>query len=253
MLLTQAIPQEVLNAQAIFVSHSGGKDSQAMLAYLIRLGLKDKLVIVHSDLGDMEWEPMGDWIKSISFGCPVNVIEPPTNFWALCRKYKRLPGGNRNRFCTSELKTRPINNFIKEYCRNNGLNNVISAIGLRSQESKVRAEKEVFTRCKASNKKIRITEWLPIKDFLLENVWEEIAQASQVPHKVYSQGFSRLSCVFCVFGRIGEHKLAAQLKPELAQKFAQLEHDLGKAIRLKQIKKVKYPKYLTEYTAIKLA
>ena len=49
-------PQVVQDADVIFVSHSGGKDSQAMLAQLVRLGLKDKIVLVHADLGDMEWE-----------------------------------------------------------------------------------------------------------------------------------------------------------------------------------------------------
>lgn len=48
------IPEEVLTAEVIFWSHSGGKDSQAGLANLIRMGLKDKIVIIHADLGEME-------------------------------------------------------------------------------------------------------------------------------------------------------------------------------------------------------
>jgi DNA sulfur modification protein DndC len=47
----------VMNSEVIFVNHSGGKDSQAMLAYIMNLGFKGEIVIVHSDLGEMEWEP----------------------------------------------------------------------------------------------------------------------------------------------------------------------------------------------------
>ena len=87
-------------ADVIFVNHSGGKDSQAMLAQLVRLGFKDKLVIVHADLGEMEWEPMKKWIKKNSFGIPVHVVKAELSFWDLCRKYGRLPSGQA-RFCTS--------------------------------------------------------------------------------------------------------------------------------------------------------
>jgi len=58
-----------------------------------------------------------------------------------------------------------------------------------------------------------------------------------------------LSCVFCPFGRINEHKKAAKLKPELYQEMVKLEKDLGKTIRLKQKDGVKSNKYLDEYCA----
>lgn len=63
--------ETVLNAQVIFVNHSGGKDSQAMLAYLMTIGFTGKMVIVHADLGEMEWEPMHDFISQNSFGFEV--------------------------------------------------------------------------------------------------------------------------------------------------------------------------------------
>ena len=77
------IPVEVIEAEAIFVNHSGGKDSQAMLARLVALGFQGKLVIVHSDLGEMEWEPMHAFIESNSFGLPVTVVKPDLTFFEL--------------------------------------------------------------------------------------------------------------------------------------------------------------------------
>jgi len=240
-----SLPSEVVNAQAIFVNHSGGKDSQAMLAALIDAGLKERLVVVHADLGEMEWEPMHKWIEETAFGLPVHVIKPSLDFFELCRKYKRLPSGLA-RFCTSEMKTNPINRWIKSYCAENGLNRVVSALGLRAEESPLRAKKQALVIGKASTRACDIVEWLPILDYLLQDVKDTIENAGQEMHKVYSQGFSRLSCVFCVFGKVSEHKQAASMRPELFKKMSELERELGKTIRIKQKNKVKLPYFLDE-------
>jgi DNA sulfur modification protein DndC len=242
------IPQEVKEAQVIFVNHSGGKDSQAMFAALVRQGLGSKLVVVHSDLGEMEWEPMKPFIETNCLGRGVHVVEPEIGFFELCRKYDRLPSGLA-RFCTSELKTRPIGKWIHDYCAKHGITKAVNAIGIRAEESPARAKKSPLTRSKLSRVKkgLEITEWFPIFDYKLNDVWNEIRMLGQTPHPIYSQGFSRLSCVFCVFGRVGEHQLAAKRRPELFQKMVKLERDLGKTIRLKQRNKVKYNKYLDEY------
>ncbi len=244
---------EVLNAEKIFVNHSGGKDSQAMLAALVAAGLKEKLVIIHCDLGEMEWEPMHDWIASTSFGLEVHVVRATEDFFQLCRRFDRLPSGLA-RFCTSELKTVPAVEFVRNYCAAHGLTNVVEALGLRAEESPLRAKKNAYERrnilkdtADRSAGKIQIGTWLPILHYKLADVWGEIQAAGQVPHRIYAEGFTRLSCVFCVFGRIEEHKKAALLKPELYRKMVQLEKDLGKSIRLKQREGVKSNKYLDEY------
>lgn len=253
------IPNEVLEAEVIFWSHSGGKDSQAGLASLVRMGLKDKIVIVHADLGDMEWEPMHHWIESISFGIPVHVVRADFDFFGMVRKYERLPSGN-NQFCTDMLKTEPIKAFIHDYMYKNNLKVAINATGMRAEESERRAKKKPFTLSKGDHtsgmhmvkkhSEHTVYDWLPIFKYTTEEVFEEIKNADQEPHKIYSMGFSRLSCVFCVNGRIGEHKKAAQLRPELAQKMIDLEKEIGRAIRVKQVKGIKVPKFLDEYVSV---
>lgn len=242
------IPTEVLEAQVIFVNHSGGKDSQAMLAHLVKLGLGDKIVVVHADLGEMEWEPMHGFIERNAFGKEVHVVKPKLSFFELCRKYARLPSGVA-RFCTDQLKTKPIGEWIQKYCAERGITKAINAIGIRAEESPARAKKEPFKLSKVSRKKQNLTvhEWFPIFDFKLSNVWLSIKEANQSPHEIYSKGFSRLSCVFCVFGRINEHQMAAKMRPELYQKMVVLEKELGRSIRLKQVKGVKTNKFLEEY------
>ncbi|MEW1568446.1 hypothetical protein AB0454_36395 [Streptomyces sp. NPDC093509] len=54
------VPDELIrDADWIVVSSSGGKDSQAMLSYVVQraraLGMLDKVVVVHADLGRAEW------------------------------------------------------------------------------------------------------------------------------------------------------------------------------------------------------
>ena len=224
----------------IFVSHSGGKDSQAMLAALVAAGHGPNIVIVHADLGDMEHEPMHDWIVQNSFGLPVHVVTPPRDFYQLARDYKRLPSGQA-RFCTSKLKTDPIRKWVTEYCRTHGITEAKIAIGLRREESATRAAKPEFSRVNAL-----ITDWHPILDLTEAQVFETIRAAGQAPHRVYSQGWSRLSCVMCVLGRKAEHLKARELYPEKFRKMAELEKELGKSIRLKQRNGIKLNSYLEE-------
>ena len=250
------VPREVTEAEVIFVSHSGGKDSQAMLAALVRAGLKEKLVLVHSDLGEMEWEPMEHWISKNSFQLPLNVVKSDLDFFSMVRKYRRLPSG-RQQFCTDFLKTQPITAFIHDYMERHGITKTINATGMRAEESPRRAKKLPFTLSKGEGTSGMyqprkypshlVHDWLPIFDYTTAEVFGEIAHAGQEPHQVYSMGFSRLSCVFCVNGRIEEHKRAAELRPELAKKMSELEREIGKTLRLKQVKGVKLPKYLDEY------
>jgi len=257
--LLRHTPKEVQNADVIFISHSGGRDSQAMLALVNRMGLMHKVVIVHSDLGEMEWQEMKPWIESISFGKQCHVVKADLDFFGIARKYGRLPSG-QNQFCTDMLKTKPINVFIHDYMDKHGLKTAINATGMRAQESKRRAKKNPFQLSKgAGTSQMHMTrkhpthtvhDWLPIFGYTHEEVGQEIELAGQSEHKIYSEGFSRLSCVLCVNGRISEHKEAVLRRPKLAKKMAELERELGKTFRLKQIKGVKYPKYLDEYTAI---
>lgn len=259
MDISRFTPQEVKDADVIFVSHSGGRDSQAMLALLKRYDLLHKAVIVHADLGEMEWEEMKPWIETISFGLPVHVVRAEMDFFQLVRKYMRLPSG-RQQFCTDFLKTQPIKEFIHQYMYDRGLKTAINATGMRAQESPRRAKKNPFCLSKGKgtsemhmvqkHSEHTIYDWMPIFHYLHEEVGEEIALAGQKEHRIYSEGFSRLSCVLCVNGRIGEHQEAARRRPELARKMAQLEREVGRTLRLKQKNKIKYPKYLDEYIEV---
>jgi DNA sulfur modification protein DndC len=255
-MLNHISPESLDQAQVIFVSHSGGKDSQAVLAYLKTLNVLDKVVVVHADLGEMEWEPMHHWIERNSFGLPVHVVRAEEDFFALCRRTGRLPSG-RQQYCTDVLKTKPITAFIHDYMSKHGLTLALNVTGMRAAESKRRAQKLPYTLSKGEGTsdmmrpklypKHIIHDWMPIFRFSDLEVFAQIAQAGQEPHSLYSQGFSRLSCVFCVNGRVEEHQKAAEMRPELALKVANLERELGKTYRTRTVNKVKLPKFFDTY------
>lgn len=243
---------EVYEAEVIFVSHSGGKDSQAMLAHVKALGLLNKTVIIHADLGEMEHENMVPFIEANSFGLPVNVVRAEHDFFWWARYNERIPD-SKSRFCTSRLKTEPIAKFIHDYMSKHGYTKAINATGIRAQESKERSHKNPcgvsdMTQVR-KHKEHTITDWMPIFSFGLDQVWQVIKQAGQVPHPIYSKGFTRLSCAFCVLGRIGETQLAAKLYPTKLALMEQLEQDLQKTIRTKTVKGKMMRRYLGEYVS----
>ena len=57
---------------ALFVvNHSGGKDSQAMLIHLRQMGIpEDQMLIIHADLGEVEWEGNLDHITRYAGSIP---------------------------------------------------------------------------------------------------------------------------------------------------------------------------------------
>ena len=134
---------------------------------------------------------------------------------------------------------------MKKYCEEHGFTRAISALGLRADESKSRLEKALKVGTIYPKTKL-ITIWTPIMWFTLPDVFEEIKLAGQVVHWVYKK-FSRLSCVMCVYGKVGEHKHVMKDRPAIFDKMAALEVELGKTIRMKQRDNVQYRKYLSEY------
>lgn len=242
-------------AQVIFLSHSGGKDSQAALAQLKKEGLLSKVVIVHSNLGEMEWEHMTPWVEKNSFGLPVHEVQAEEDFFEMCYRVGKIPSGNMQ-FCTDNLKTQPIAGFIRSYMYEHGITKAINATGMRAAESKTRAKKSKYCMSKGRHtsgmmmpKKhptLEIWDYHPCFDFSEQDVYDIIEEVGQTVHHVYSLGFSRLSCVMCVNGRVDEHAKAIQLRPELARKVAKLERDLGKTYRMRSIKGVKVNWYMDE-------
>ena len=65
------IVKELVRRGALFVvSHSGGKDSQAMLIEVRKIVPASQILVVHADLGEVEWPGTLEHAAATSKGLP---------------------------------------------------------------------------------------------------------------------------------------------------------------------------------------
>jgi len=200
----------------IIVSYSGGKDSQACLIKAVEKYGADKITAVFCDTG---WEHPETY-KHITSTCDQMNVELVTlkskfDFVSLAVYKKRFPSTNA-RFCTSELKMKPMIDYVlslKDSC--------IIIQGIRAKESASRAamlpECMYFKSYFEQNKKGRtayrkkdIIEWSKTKDasvlrpifsYTAQEVIDTILDAGMKPNPLYSRGFSRVGCFPCIMCR----------------------------------------------------
>ena len=233
-----------------YVGHSGGKDSQAMYAAVRKVVPDHQVRVVHADLGDIEHAGIKDFIRDnidheLIIANAVFEDGSPKDFFSAVRARRATldrkgqfdaPAfpSSAQRFCTSDLKTGPIWKAIKA----DGDNPiVVNCVGIRAEESKARAKKidkrgTLNLNKKSTNGKRDAYDWWPIAHWTIEEVWAEILEAGQWPHEAY--GFDgttatdndRLSCVFCIFGSVKDLRHGARLRPDLVEKYTDLERDV---------------------------
>jgi len=228
---------ELIAAGATFIcNHSGGKDSQAMLIKLLEVVPASQIVVVHASLGDVEWKGALEHAEEQTRAAGLDFI--------VARAEKSLPDMVERRFesrpsvpswpstshrqCTSDLKRNPIEREVRRWLKANGKTLVVNCMGLRAQESRDRAKREVLTlNTKNSVAGREWYDWLPIHTMQIAEVWATIAAAGQKPHPAYALGSERLSCVFCIMASKNDLKLGRQYNPDLFAKYVELEKKTG--------------------------
>jgi 3'-phosphoadenosine 5'-phosphosulfate sulfotransferase (PAPS reductase)/FAD synthetase len=227
--MTPAIADLVARGALFVINHSGGKDSQAMAA-VVRAAVPDaQLLVVHAELGEVEWEGCEDLIRKTTEGLPLVVCQSVTDFWGMVDRRGMFPSPS-NRQCTSDLKRGPIEREIRRYLKAHpefgGL--IVNCMGMRAQESPGRAKLQTLKLSERNSKAGREWhEWLPIHDMLETEVFETIAAAGQEPHWVYAAGMRRKSCAFCIMACQADLTRAAELRPALYAKYVAKERELG--------------------------
>ncbi len=230
--------RELVQRGALFVcDHSAGKDSQAMWVLLRHLVPADQLVLVHADLGEVEWPGNVEHIQRYSAGAPLVVAKPVRGLLQMVEdRFKRRPEvpcwpDKARRQCTSDLKRGPIEREIRRYLkanpRFNGL--VVNCQGMRADESPDRKKLVAFKRGTPEQNAAgrEWWEWLPIHHLTREEVFALIAEAGEEPHPIYAKGMTRLSCCFCIMASKGDLTTAARLNPSLYARYAEIERRTG--------------------------
>jgi DNA sulfur modification protein DndC len=239
----------VAEGALFYVSHSGGKDSQAMYNVLKNLIPPDQIVVVHANLGEVEWPGVIDHIKR-NISHELNVVKAGKNFLEMVEKRGMWPSA-AYRQCTSDLKRGPIFKFIRNDLKARNSTLAVNCMGLRAQESSARAKKEPFAYNKQESVNGRVIRhvynWLPIFHLTTGEVFEDIHEAGQKPFWAYEKN-ERLSCVFCIMGCVNDLRHGAEQNPELFKRYVELEKKIGHTMFVRG----KVPVFLEDHIGIKV-
>lgn len=253
----------------IAVSYSGGKDSLACLLHLLDLGVpREKIELHHQDV-DGHGEPLMDWpctpayVKATgeALGIPVvfswreggfvremlrdNTPTAPVSYERNGQRVSlptvRATSGTRLKFpqVSADLSVRWCSPALKIDVFARVLNNdpgykgkkVLVITGERGQESPARAKYEDAEEHRCNSRNHLVHAWRPILDWKEEQVWGIIEKWRVRPHPSYLLGFSRTSCLPCIFGNDDQWASVNRLDPERFRRIADLERQFGTTIR----------------------
>lgn len=206
----------------VAIGVSGGKDSCAAaiatVEHLRSIGHCGEVVLIHADLGRVEWADSLPTCERLAafLGVELLVVRREAgdmmDRWLQrwrdnVRRYAALacvtiilpwstPG---MRFCTSELKSQPM---AQALVRRFPGKRIISACGVRRDESKERSDALTSEENDLLAKKTLGTsgvDWNPIAAWTTEDVFAYCAARGFDMHEGYTRfGMSRISCAFCI-------------------------------------------------------
>ncbi|WP_435111619.1 phosphoadenosine phosphosulfate reductase family protein [Nocardiopsis synnemataformans] len=226
-------------ADAGIIAHSGGKDSGAAfflvasLAY--EMGMLDKLTVLHNPLGILEWPGASDIARTHAEIYGLRFVERAADRDLLDEvRRRRMWPDALARYCTAFAKRGPGMRFVTEVVAALGLERtaeILYVLGLRAQESTARSKLAPVDLHKASSGRRTIRTWHPVLNMREDRVWDLHRRTGLPHHSAYTAGMSRLSCSFCVLSANADLIRACQLRPELAQTYADLEWEIGDSFK----------------------
>lgn len=226
---TPEIDALIASGAPVAIGVSGGKDSQAAalatVAYLDSKGHTGPRVLVHSDLGVVEWDASLPICEALAVHLGIELIVVrrkagdlmdrwEARWQSSLRRYINLetvalvlPWSTPSmRFCTSELKTHVIRAELRRRFKGRPFINVT---GVRREESAARQKSLPFSLDADGN-----ANWRPILDWKETEVFAFIAERDLPVHEAYTDfGMSRVSCRFCIMSSAAD-LIAASAVPE---------------------------------------
>ena len=206
-----------------------------MTILLARIVPQDQIVAVHAPLGEVEWPGTVEHIES-------NI--PPRTYrssWrpsasgkshsstAIEERRKWPSDSTRDGVPPSISRRGPIERELRRYLKAHPhfRGRLINAMGMRADESPARARKIPWRRNDRMSVAGReVFDWLPVYDLSTDDVFRVIHDAGQSPHWIYEH-LPRCSCAFCIFSSPEQLRCAAELRPELYRRYAELERRIG--------------------------
>jgi 3'-phosphoadenosine 5'-phosphosulfate sulfotransferase (PAPS reductase)/FAD synthetase len=237
----------------VIVQFSGGKDSLATLIWAINKYGKDKVEAVFCDTKwehEITYKHIAEVIEKLQVKLIVLSSKKYLSFLDMVEKKKRFPS-TKARFCTEELKTKPMIDYVLEHTEH-----LILLQGIRKDESESRSKME--KQCSyfkyysqpygvdknGKNKfhtyrKKEVLEWRskysddvlrPVFKWTGQEVINYILDNGIKPNPLYYMGMSRVGCMPCIMAKLGEVKEIANRFPEVIEKVREAEINLNLSI-----------------------
>jgi 3'-phosphoadenosine 5'-phosphosulfate sulfotransferase (PAPS reductase)/FAD synthetase len=245
LLSAVALPRPLLTAPdvdaalatdaVVVIGISGGKDSQAsayaVIRYLDEIGHKGERLLVHADLGVMEWAVSQSECERLAANLGLELLTVRRKkgdlYDRICQRWRDnglrygslecvrlvLPWPTPGmRYCTSECKASPIGMALTKMFPGR---TIVSVIGLRRDESLSKISGRAIAPVSMVDirlcaRKCTGISWRPILDWTREDVFGYIAALGDTPHPAYTEfGSTRVSCPFCIMGSINDLMAAA--------------------------------------------
>lgn len=256
--------------ERFIVGFSGGKDSIACVLTLLERGIpKDKIELWHHDVDGkgrhfMDWpctpaycnafaRELGfpiyhswkeggferEMLRDDAFTAPIH-FEVPGGQVVTAPTTGRAERGTRLRFplVTPNLNQRWCSAYLKIDVAARAVNNqprfqqgfFVLVTGERAQESDARSRYAVADAHRSWNRKRHIFQYRPIHGWTERQVWDAMRRHGIQPHPAYRLGFSRLSCMKCIFGNADQWATIKVLDPEGFAQVAAYEGQFGVTI-----------------------
>ncbi len=200
------------------ISFSGGKDSTALILWA-KENLND-YEVVFCDTG---WEhPMTyeyiAYINKVLLSEKLIIIKSNkyNSFLDLSIKKKRFPS-IMARFCTEELKIKPIKNYIQKY-----LPNVNIYVGVRADESRSRA----FLSERAYADVYKCDMVRPLLKYSAQDCFDLLKKHGIKPNPLYKFGMKRVGCMPCIMVSKGELKNIIRKFPNVIENLKSAENEV---------------------------
>jgi len=214
-----------------------------------------ELVVVRREKGDLV-QRIEERLNTVS---TIDSTRPAKPFWPSAQQ----------RYCTSDLKRGPIHKALRRRLPADAL--IISALGMRADESHARAKRPALTLDrKLTGQALRdlppdealahypdagcrlVLNWLPLHGLDEAQVWQalgssidELARRRRLyaagqhdealhawpAHVAYVFGNTRLSCALCILGSRGDLVNGARHNPDLLQRYIEWEKQTGYTFR----------------------